>query len=200
MSGIWRLRLSRFKARPHPVPAWHRIYPAASAAGKSGSASLTIEGGAYRVQIPAGSYRLETEYGNARVESAISVAAGQTCRKASFSVPAKRRSVCPPVSPPRCAPSTKQAADRGCRAGRPRGGNFHEFHPQGRSLRCGMPDAGSIRAAKQTRIEVVAGRNAPGEGGGLNYPPHFYPTLCLIALRHRFCFRRGSGQIESCAR
>jgi hypothetical protein len=61
-----------------PVPAWHRIFPAAAEAGEGGAPLLRIAGGAHRLQLPAGNYRLETEYGNARVESTVTVAAAQT--------------------------------------------------------------------------------------------------------------------------
>jgi hypothetical protein len=78
--NVGTLEIKTFAAEDasKPVPAWHRIFPAAVEPGKGGGPLLRIAGGAHRLQLPAGSYRLETEYGNARVESTITVAAAQT--------------------------------------------------------------------------------------------------------------------------
>jgi hypothetical protein len=78
--NVGTLEIKTFAAEgvPTPVPAWHRIFPAAPEPGKGAGPLLRIAGGAHRLQLPAGSYRLETEYGNARVESTVTVAAAQT--------------------------------------------------------------------------------------------------------------------------
>ncbi len=77
-AGILDIKTLAAEGAPNPVPAWHRVYAAASGPGKPAAPLLTIEGGASRVQLPAGTYRLVTEYGNARAENVFPVAAGQT--------------------------------------------------------------------------------------------------------------------------
>lgn len=79
--GTLEIRTVEAEGTAKAVPAWHRIYPAASAPGTKPAPLMIIEGGIQRVQLPAGNYRLETEYGNARVQNNVTVAAGQTVTK-----------------------------------------------------------------------------------------------------------------------
>jgi hypothetical protein len=76
--GTLEIKTFAAEGASKPVPAWHRIFPAAAEPGKGAGPLLRIAGGAHRLQLPAGSYRLETEYGNARVESTLTVTAAQT--------------------------------------------------------------------------------------------------------------------------
>jgi hypothetical protein len=148
-----------------PVPAWHRIFPAAAEPGKGAAPLLRVAGGASRLQLPAGSYRLETEYGNARVESLVTVTAAQTVSQ-NVIVPAGEAAInFPSAKTSEVCSAYEAGADRNAGAAARAAGTSITF-----ILKPGLYDlecrpAGAQAPLQQSQIRVAAGETAHAKIG-----------------------------------
>ncbi len=156
-AGILDIKTLAVEGSPNAVPAWHRLYAAASGPGKAAAPLLTIEGGTHRVQLPAGSYRLVTEYGNARAESIVSVAAGQAVSQTVILGAGEARISLASGKAAKVCDVYETGAGRGAGPAARSAGISMSF-----ILKAGVYDVecrsqGAAAPAKQAQIQVVAG-------------------------------------------
>ncbi|MGO9172310.1 MAG: hypothetical protein ACLP7P_10140 [Rhodomicrobium sp.] len=153
--GVLEIKTFAVEGSSKPVPAWHRLYAAASGPGKA--PVLRISGGSHRLQIPAGSYRLETEYGNARVESAVSVAAGQTASQSVVLGAGEAKISLPAGKPARVCAVYEAGADRNAGPLGRAAGTSMSFILKAGDYDVECRHQGESEPAKRARIRVVPG-------------------------------------------
>ena len=153
--GVLEIKTFAVEGSSRPVPAWHRLYAAASGPGKA--PVLRISGGSHRLQIPAGTYRLETEYGNARVESAVSVAAGQTASQSVVLGAGEAKISLPAGKPARVCAVYEAGADRNAGPLGRAAGTSMSFILKAGDYDVECRHQGASEPAKRARIRVVPG-------------------------------------------
>jgi hypothetical protein len=163
--GTLELKTFADEGASKPVPAWHRIFPAAAEPGKGAGPLLRVAGGAHRLQLPAGSYRVETEYGSARVESTVTVAAAQTVSQ-NVVVPAGEAAIgFPSAKTSEVCSAYEAGAGRSAGAAARAAGTSITF-----ILKPGVYDvecrpAGAQAPLQQTQIRVAAGETVQAKIG-----------------------------------